>query len=560
MNMKKTIAAAAAGAMAVSATAASAAAATTTAATATMPTQGQYVYSLVKNFAREKMGTATILAEKTIVLDTTNPTNSSIYINLRDYGTTTGVAYINVKTNANASLTVQSTDGYQFLINRQFILNGNDRNFDGSAQDGLSIYRTVAGGDATDIGIDEQVLLNRGATTALIRYTTEIEHMEEKATELTDVLELTAPTVLAIDEGVTSTVALITTYTPNTYRVATNFVAFDPDGTIYEAPLYTHANTDRYSGGVVNIIEYLEGRYSIAGAYGTGWYFSDSTDSWFPVAPNASGVSSYVKVSDYHYAGRNTEWSPSWLTAAGAWTSGGASNAKDYQNVMAVINDTVANYDVVFTFATAAKPVMDSNDPDIGADHPAGAYDVDKGDGVYTNFNQHMYGQYGNDNSLYTPFDSYYWTAPVSYNLFTGGLVVNDYYTMQLSDTTVFSYSATTLSFDYPTLKDKAYANYNTWMDYIQTLRLATSTEWYWDNLTITWTAPVADTAESGEGLESDDVTLDEEPADAGEEEVVVPEEPVAPAPNPATGNSAVALAVIPVALAAAAIVAKKRK
>ncbi|MDR0991613.1 MAG: hypothetical protein LBL87_01770 [Ruminococcus sp.] len=62
------------------------------------------------------------------------------------------------------------------------------------------------------------------------------------------------------------------------------------------------------------------------------------------------------------------------------------------------------------------------------------------------------------------------------------------------------------------------------------------------------------------EGLESDDVTLDEEPAAAEEEEVVVPEEPVAPAPNPSTGNSAVALAVVPVALAAAAIVAKKRK
>jgi hypothetical protein len=64
------------------------------------------------------------------------------------------------------------------------------------------------------------------------------------------------------------------------------------------------------------------------------------------------------------------------------------------------------------------------------------------------------------------------------------------------------------------------------------------------------------------EGIESDDVTLDDEPAAAEEEEVVVPEEetPVAPAPNPATGNSAVALAVVPVALAAAAIVAKKRK
>jgi hypothetical protein len=43
-----------------------------------------------------------------------------------------------------------------------------------------------------------------------------------------------------------------------------------------------------------------------------------------------------------------------------------------------------------------------------------------------------------------------------------------------------------------------------------------------------------------------------DEPAD------VLPEEPVAPAANPTTGNSPVALAVVPVALAAAAVVAKK--
>jgi hypothetical protein len=72
-------------------------------------------------------------------------------------------------------------------------------------------------------------------------------------------------------------------------------------------------------------------------------------------------------------------------------------------------------------------------------------------------------------------------------------------------------------------------------------------------------------TAAFAEGLESDEVGLDEEPAttEPAEEVVVtVPEEetPVAPVENPPTGNSAVALAVVPVALAAAAIVAKKRK
>jgi hypothetical protein len=108
-------------------------------------------------------------------------------------------------------------------------------------------------------------------------------------------------------------------------------------------------------------------------------------------------------------------------------------------------------------------------------------------------------------------------------------------------------------------IEANAIAQYNSWLTYVQSLRLATSAEWYWDNLTITWATPVDDTVATGEGLGSDEVTLDDEPA-AEDEEVVAPVETVPVAPNPATGNSAVALAVIPVALAAAAIVAKKRK
>ncbi len=55
------------------------------------------------------------------------------------------------------------------------------------------------------------------------------------------------------------------------------------------------------------------------------------------------------------------------------------------------------------------------------------------------------------------------------------------------------------------------------------------------------------------EGDEDEAPADDEEPAD---------EEEAAPAPvqNPGTGNSPIALAVIPVALAAAAVVAKKAK
>lgn len=81
----------------------------------------------------------------------------------------------------------------------------------------------------------------------------------------------------------------------------------------------------------------------------------------------------------------------------------------------------------------------------------------------------------------------------------------------------------------------------------------------------------------SAAGVEADDATLDDagdEVIDAGDdEEDEVPVDDAAdedetpapvvdetPAPNPPTGNSPIALAVIPVALAAAAVVAKKAK
>ena len=63
------------------------------------------------------------------------------------------------------------------------------------------------------------------------------------------------------------------------------------------------------------------------------------------------------------------------------------------------------------------------------------------------------------------------------------------------------------------------------------------------------------------EGLDGEGDTLDEDPAevsdiiDEGEPE---PEPEPAPVENPQTGNSPVAMAVIPVALAAAAVIAKK--
>ena len=56
-----------------------------------------------------------------------------------------------------------------------------------------------------------------------------------------------------------------------------------------------------------------------------------------------------------------------------------------------------------------------------------------------------------------------------------------------------------------------------------------------------------------------DEEPVDEEPVDE-DPEPVVDETPAPVATNPGTGNAPIALAVIPVALAAAAVVAKKAK
>ena len=61
---------------------------------------------------------------------------------------------------------------------------------------------------------------------------------------------------------------------------------------------------------------------------------------------------------------------------------------------------------------------------------------------------------------------------------------------------------------------------------------------------------------EDVEDVEEDVVEENEEPV---VEEVVEEAAPVEVAPSPKTGNAPIALAVIPVALAAAAVVAKKR-
>ena len=268
-------------------------------------------------------------------------------------------------------------------------------------------------------------------------------------------------------------------------------------------------------------------------------------------------------------------------------------DGKTYVNVGPVLNDAIEVYETVtFTFNTAKNYVLFKID---GVQDPVNTYEeailaadgdaskimpyyysgTDKGTD-YTKFAQHLYTgtdiyypSFADENTGYLGYD---WQAN---NLFTGGLVINEGYTMSLSDTTAFDWNQTSVSFDWDTVMDGVITN-NSYATYLHTLKLATSSRWYWDNMTVTLTAGAVDDATSDAGAEADDEVLEEEPVEEEvveeevieeevveeevvEEEVAVEEEVEVEVENPTTGNASVALAVIPVALAAAAVVAKKR-
>lgn len=272
----------------------------------------------------------------------------------------------------------------------------------------------------------------------------------------------------------------------------------------------------------------------------------------------------------------------------------GINGDRAYANVKAVINDIIANYnDVTFTFNTATSYVFPVANGGSGA-YTANSWDTEAhqltgsdiwgtsytreekvaADGQFMNFSQHLYNLYGNENSTYVGYTTYDWSAS---NLFAGALVINNNLSMSLSDTESFEYSKTGLSFNWADITDGAQVN--TYVTYLSTMKLATSIDWYWDSLTITYDNTEIADAGTGQGVEAeeeeiadeeiadeeiaDEEIADEEIADEeieeepAEEEAPVEEE--APAENPTTGNAPIALAVIPVALAAAAVVAKKR-
>ncbi|MBQ9209424.1 MAG: hypothetical protein IJ149_07555 [Oscillospiraceae bacterium] len=284
------------------------------------------------------------------------------------------------------------------------------------------------------------------------------------------------------------------------------------------------------------------------------------------------------------------------------------SEGNRYNNPVAVINDAIANgKNVTFTFTAFSDYVVTTNS--LLVKHEAGQPYID-GDKKYAvgaaigynatgyewnngTYTQHLY---GTDNVTYTtPYGSvgevqysaykaagsydYYgsYSSAWAVNLLTGGLTINNELTMQLNDTDKFMWGENTLTFDWDTItEDGKITNAK---QFLTSMLLYTPTDWYWDNLQVTVVEGSEDVA-AAEGLEDDGLELDdeevidevediEEVEDVEEvvedveepvvEEVVEEAAPVEVAPSPKTGNAPVALAVIPVALAAAAVVAKKR-
>lgn len=257
---------------------------------------------------------------------------------------------------------------------------------------------------------------------------------------------------------------------------------------------------------------------------------------------------------------------------------GYSGNYGSYTNVGAVLNDAIENYDVTFVFHTAAQNVKIEYAADGTVDvweytsDAAKAKYVDNGKAKEivdcTKFGQSLYPLYNWEGSGFLGGG---WNGQ---NLFAGALVVNGGMTMGLSETEAFDFTETTLSFDWDTIVENSISS-NPVTTYIRTLGLATSTTWFWDKMDVVCAARVEDTAESGEGAEvGDDVIGGDDEIDGGDEidlggedggdeidTTEVPETKEVPeVSQPAkTGNASVALAVIPVALAAAAVVAKKR-
>ena len=156
-------------------------------------------------------------------------------------------------------------------------------------------------------------------------------------------------------------------------------------------------------------------------------------------------------------------------------------------------------------------------------------------------------------------------------NLFEGAIVVNSNLTMQLNQVDKFTWNNDTLTFDWDTItSDGKITDAKT---FLTSMLLYTPVDWYWDTLIVEVDKEAVEDIAAGAGLEdeSEEIILVNpetsetlpaitEPIETIDEAIV--EEPVedtiVSVESPKTGNPT-AIGLIPVALAAAAIIAKRK-
>lgn len=264
-----------------------------------------------------------------------------------------------------------------------------------------------------------------------------------------------------------------------------------------------------------------------------------------------------------------------------------------YTAPVAVINDVIANNeDVIFTFVTYNGYVVNGRGYDTKQD-------------IYTwynpTFSQHLYSSYYSPFGV-TAYDNYgSYSSAWGINLFSGGLVVNSEVTMQLNETDAFTWGDNTLTFKWSDItSDEKVSNAK---GYLSSMLLYTPVDWYWDSLIISTDNTeeiICGDVTAGAGLEEEtEIIIDE---DSSYEEIITPiddelpievieendeivtdtkeetaevlisveettpeittitEEIMPVSESPKTGNPSAILSVIPVACAALAIIAKKKK
>ncbi len=163
--------------------------------------------------------------------------------------------------------------------------------------------------------------------------------------------------------------------------------------------------------------------------------------------------------------------------------------------------------------------------------------------------------------------DSY---DPWGVSMFTGAIVLNRDFSKQFSASGLVDWGTNTITFDWDELTEGRFYDASVVLHSVELLSTQ-NVEWVSCTVTVPEQEAASDSADSSQGKTEDPDEIETTPVETEviteapvETEAPATEAPaettaVAPVENIPTGNAPVALAVIPVALAAAAIIAKKR-